>query len=191
MLNYEYYDTIIVLLILGGIIMLKIQKVSFSEKFTEINIRQRMYKKKSYITLMINTEFYPSLVGDNLVSGVVEVKLDIEGIKSLGDLVGKSYKGDIGSVTISVNNNGIWEHQSQDNFEVNITGLKGRKLSFTLKTDNSILKTTGVVVSLYTTSSSFKELRKNFDLSDFYDKPVTKIIGSNEVMRYFVKESKS
>lgn len=168
--------------------MLKIEKSKFSEKFTEINIRQRIYKKKSYITLIINTEFYPSLVGDNLVSGAIEIKLDIEGIKSLDDLVGKSYKGDIGSITISVNNDGIWEHQSKDDFEIIITKRDKRKLSFELKTDNCTLKTTGILVSLYTTSSTEKELSKNFSLDDFYDNPVVKSIGNNELRKYFVKE---
>lgn len=168
--------------------MIKIEKSNFSEKFTEINIRQRTYQKKSFITLLINTEFYPSLVGENLVSGVVETKLDIEGIKSLDDLVGKTYKGDIGSVTISVNNNGIWEHQSIDNFEVTIKERISRKLEFELKTDNAIIKTSGVLVSLYTTSSTKEELNKMFDLKDFYENPVIKTIGNNEVMKYFVKE---
>lgn len=168
--------------------MLKIEKSKFSEKFTEINIRQRIYKEKNYLTLMINTEFYPSLVGDNLVSGVIETKLDLEGIKSLDDLVGKSYKGDIGSVTISVNNDGIWEHQTVDTFEIIIIDRKARKLTFELKTDNCELKTTGILVSLYTTSSTNEELEKYFDLSDFYNKPIVKEIGNNKVMKYFVKE---
>ena len=168
--------------------MLKIKKIKFSEKFTEINIRQRMYQNKSFITLMINTEFYPSLVGENLVSGVIEVKVDIEGIKSLDDLVGKGYNGDIGSVTISVNNNGIWEHQSVDNFSINIISRKNRELTFELKTDDCSLKTKGVIVSLYTTSSSKNSLSDSFDLKDFYDKPVVKAIGNNEVLKYFVKE---
>lgn len=168
--------------------MLKIEKSKFSEKFTEINIRQRIYKKKSYITLIINTEFYPSLVGENLVSGAIEIKLDIEGIKSLDDLVGKSYKGDIGSITISVNNDGIWEHKSKDDFEITITKRDKRKLGFELKTDNCTLKTTGILVSLYTTSSTEKELSKNFSLDDFYDNPVVKSIGNNEIRKYFVKE---
>ena len=168
--------------------MLKIEKSKFSEKYTEINIRQRMYKSDSYITLMINTEFYPSLVDERLVSGVIEAKLDIKEIKSLDDLVGRVYKGDIGSVTISVNNDGIWEHQSTENFEVSIIGRSGRKLTFELKTDNCILKTTGVMVSLYTVSSSEVELGEKFNLSDFYSKPVVKTIGSSEVKKYFVKE---
>ena len=168
--------------------MLKIKKIKFLEKFTEINIRQRMYKNKSFITLIINSEFYPSLVGDNLVSGAIEFKLDVKDIKSLDDLVGKSYKGDIGSVTISVNNNGIWEHQSSDCFEFTIIGRKGRKIRFELKTDDCIFNTNGIMVSLYTTSSTDKELGKNFDLKDFYANPVVKAIGSNEVRKYFVKE---
>lgn len=168
--------------------MLKIEKTKFSEKFTEINIRQRMYKKKSFITLIINTEFYPALVGENLVSGAIEVKLDIKDIKSLDDLVGKSYKGDMGSVTISVNNDGIWEHQSKNEFEIAITGRNKRKLSFELKTDNCTLKTTGIMVSLYTTSSTDEELSRNFSLDDFYENPVVKSIGNNEVRKYFVKE---
>lgn len=171
-----------------GEIMLEIEKSNFSEKFTEINIRQRLYKEKNFITLMITTEFYPSLVGDRLVSGGIEVKLDIQDIKSLDDLVGKRYKGDIGSVVISVNNDGIWEHQTYNDFEVTISKRNGRKLMFELKTDNCILKTTGVMVSLYTTSSTEKQLRENFDLGDFYENPVVKTIGNNEVMKYFVKE---
>lgn len=168
--------------------MIKIEKGKFTEKFTEINIRQRLYKGKSFITLMINTEFYPSLVNDNLVSGAIEIKADITGVNSLDDLVGKSYKGNIGGVNISVNNDGVWEHQSTDNFEIIIKGRKNRTLTFELKTDNCTLKTTGVMVSLYTTSSTEKELNKSFDLKDFYEKPVTKIIGNNEVIKYFVKE---
>lgn len=168
--------------------MIEIEKGKFSEKFTEINIRQRMYNGESFITLMINTEFYPSLVGENLVSGVIEVKLDVNDIKSLNDLVGKSYRGDIGTVNISVNNDGIWEYQSKDDFEVVVTGSNGRRLDFELKTDNCVLKTTGIIVSLYTTSSTEKQLSEYFELSDFYSKPVVKNIGKNEVMKYFVKE---
>lgn len=168
--------------------MLQIENSNFREKFTEINIRQRLYEGTSYITLIINTEFYPALVKDNLVSGALEIKLDIKDIKSLDDLAGKSYKGDIGSVTISVNNDGIWEHISQDNFSVDILKREGRELTFKLESDNCLMETTGVMVSLYTTSSTEKDLSKHFDLNDFYEKAVTKKIGKNEVFKYFVKE---
>lgn len=168
--------------------MLKIENSKFCEKFTEINIRQRMYQGKSFITLMITTEFYPSLVENQVVSGVVEVKVDISDIYSLSDLEDKSYKGDIGSVVISVNHDGIWEHQTQDNFEFIILKRCGRELKFKLKTTNCVLNTTGVIVSLYTTSSMEKQLSQNFDLKDFYDNSVVKEIGNNKIIKYFVKE---
>lgn len=168
--------------------MLKIENSKFREKFTEINIRQRLYEGTSYITLITNTEFYPALVGDRLVSGAIEIKLDIKDIKSLDDLEHKSYKGDIGSVTISVNNDGVWEHMSQDNFSVDILKREGRELTFKLESDNCLMETTGIMVSLYTTSSTEKELGYSFDLKDFYERPVTKKIGKNEIFKYFVKE---
>ena len=98
--------------------MLEIKKHPFKEKFTEINIRQRNYERKSFITVQFTTEFYPSIVNDQIVSGAIDLKLDLSDIHALDDLSLKKYQGDIGSLTISVNNNGIWEHQTLDQFEV-------------------------------------------------------------------------
>lgn len=171
-----------------GEVMLKVENGKFREKFTEINIRQRMYQKDNFITLMITTEFYPSLVDDKVIHGVVEIKLDISGIFSLDDLVGKSYQGDIGSIVISVYNDGIWEHQTLDNFSITITKRMGRELSFKLKAKGLVLNTTGVLVSLYTTSTSKEQLSKMFKLDDFYDYPVIKKVGKSEILKYFIKE---
>jgi len=168
--------------------MLKIEGTKFLEKFIEINIRQRMYEGKSFITLIVNTEFYPSLVKDSVVNGSIEVKLDINNINSINDLIGKSYEGDIGKVTISVNNNGVWEHQTKEEFKFKIGNRNGRELSFCLECDNCKLDASGIIVSLYTTSTNKEELEKNFDLSDFYDSFVTKEIGNNKIMKFFVKE---
>lgn len=168
--------------------MIKIQDIKFQEKFTEINIRHRLYKNKPIITLIINTEFYPAEYKGNVVSGALEAKIDIKGIRSLDDLVDKTYKGDIGSVTISVNNDGVWEHESKDNFEIEIKSRKNRKLEFTLTTDNCKLNTKGILVSLYTTSTSREQLIKEFDLDDFYDKPHIREIGNNKIYKFFVKE---
>ena len=168
--------------------MLKIENNEFEIKFTEINIRQRMYEGKSFITLIITTEFFPSLVEENIVSGVVEVKLDLKNIASLDELVGKKFQGDIGNVMISVNNDGIWEHHSQDQFEISIKKKDGRHLEFTLKTDCCELDTIGTMVSLYTTSSSEEQLKDNFNLDDFYKKPIVKEVGNRKIMKYFVKQ---
>ena len=168
--------------------MLKIEKTKFMEKFTEINIRQRMYEGESYITLIINTEFYPSLVGDVVIGGSLEVKLDIKDVHSLDELVGKEYSGDIGKVTISVNNDGIWEHDTKDEFSVKIKERNGRKLKFSLECDNCKMDTTGIMVSLFTTSTDKDELNKHFSLDDYYANEVTKEIAGKNMMKFFVKE---
>lgn len=167
--------------------MLKIQNNEFEIKFTEINIRQRMYQNESYITLIINTEFYPSLVEENIISGSIDIKLDLKDIKSLAELKNKNYKGDIGNITISVNNNGVWEHNSCDKFEIKINEINERKLSFELKSDNCKLETEGTLISLYTTSTSKEELENNFDLKDFHNIPITKEIGNSKISKYYVK----
>lgn len=168
--------------------MLKIENTEFKTKFTDINLRQRIYENKSYLTLIITTEFYPTLVNENIVSGTIEAKVDIEDLHSLSELEDKSLKGDIGSVTISVNNDGIWEHQSQDNFQIKFGKKTGRELKLTLKTDNCSLSTNGTIISLYTTSTSKEVLESNFDLQDFYPNAVSKEIGKNKIFKYYTKD---
>ena len=168
--------------------MIKINNIKFEEKFTELNIRHRIYEEKNYITLIINTEFYPALYKDNVVTGAIEAKIDIEGIKSLDELQGKLYNGDIGSITVSVNNDGVWEHNSYDNFKLEIKDRTNRKLKFKLTAEDLELSTTGTLVSLYTTSTSRERLLKEFDLNDFYDKPIIREVGNNKIYKYFTKE---
>lgn len=167
--------------------MLKIQNNEFQIKYTEINIRHRLYQEESYITLIINTEFFPSLIDDQVISGSVEIKLDLKDIKSLSDLESKEYKGDIGNVTISINNDGIWENESKDEFEIKIKNINDKKLEFELKTDNCQLATLGNIISLYTTSTSHDKLSENFDLKDFHNKPIIKEIGNSKIYKYYLK----
>lgn len=168
--------------------MLKIENTEFEIKSAEMNIRQRVYEGNNVVTFILNVEFYPEFVNDGIVNGALEAKIDMEGIHALDDLVDKSYEGDIGSVTISVNNNGIWEHQNVDNFKVKFGKRSGRKLEVLLETDNCKLATDVVMVSLYTTSSSEEVLMKNFDLGDFYGVKQVKEIGKSQVIKYFVKK---
>ena len=167
--------------------MLKINNETFEIKYTEINFRQRMYNKKSYITVNIMTEFYPSIVDERVISGSIDIKLDLNGIKSIDDLLDKKYAGDIGCVTISINNDGVWEHNICDKYEIELMSRKGKSLKFKLKTDNCVLNTEGTMVSLYTTSSTAKQLSKNFDLKDFLNNPIIKQIGNSTISRYFLK----
>lgn len=167
--------------------MLKINNETFEIKYTEINFRQRMYNKKSYITVNIMTEFYPSIVNERVISGSIDIKLDLNDIKSIDDLLDKKYAGDIGCVTISINNDGVWEHNICDKYEIELMSRKGKSLKFKLKTDNCVLNTEGTMVSLYTTSSTAKQLSKNFDLKDFLNNPIIKQIGNSTISRYFLK----
>ena len=64
---------------------------------------------------------------------------------------------------------------------------KDKSLKFKLKTDICTLNTDGTIVSLYTTSSTSKELSKSFDLKDFYNNPIVKKIGNSTISRYFLK----
>lgn len=167
--------------------MLQLEKENFKIKFSEMNLRQRMFEDDSYITAEINTEFYPSYVKESIVSGAILVKLDLKDIKKLDDLSKKSYKGDIGKVTISVNNEGIWETNTSENFSLSFEQLNKNEIKFILETDICKLETICTVVSLYTTSSSEDKLNKHFDMSDFHDKCITKEIGKSVIRKYFVK----
>ena len=166
--------------------MLKIRKQKFQEKFTEINLRQRMYQGESYITLTITTEFYPSFIGEQVISGTIVANIDISDIHSLDDLVGKNLKGDIGKSTLSVSNDGIWESQSYDQFEVTFLKRTDRKLEFNLVMEDVVLNTTGTIVFLYTTDK--ENFEKEFEQNDFYNHPIEKTIRDRKIIKYFVKE---
>lgn len=168
--------------------MLEIKKHPFKEKFTEINIRQRNYERKSFITVQFTTEFYPSIVNDQIVSGAIDLKLDLSDIHALDDLSLKKYQGDIGSLTISVNNNGIWEHQTLDQFEVTFGKREKNEIPFQIQAKDLVLDSVGTIVSLYTTSTAEKKLEKEFDLSDFYSQIIRKEIGKSTIIRFIAKE---
>ena len=168
--------------------MIKINNIKFEEKFSEANIRYRVFEDENVITLIINTEVYPSLFKDNVVCGAIEAKIDIEGINKVDDLENTKYEGRVGNVTISVNNNGVWEHESYEDFKVEIKDINNRKIKLSIKTDTLNMNTTATLVSLYTTSTSREKLLKRFNLDNFYDKPIIRKIGNNEVYKYFVKE---
>lgn len=168
--------------------MLKIKNINFKEKFAEAHLRQRIYEGNSYITLMATIEFYPTLDNNCILSGAIDIKVDMKDIHSLKDLEDKKLKGDIGSVTISINNDDIWEHNKSDNFSIKLGKINGRELDFTLKTKECELSTTLELISLYTTSSKEEELKKVFSLDDFYSKTLEKKVGTSQIIKYFVKE---
>ena len=167
--------------------MIKIKNTTFKEKFTEINLRQRYFEGKSMITVQIMTEFYPALVENQIVSGMIDLKLDMNDIHSLSDLNKKEYKGDIGSITISVNNHGVWEHQTMDEFEIKFAEKQGNEISFSVVANDLAYDTTGVIVSLYTTSSTIEKLKESFDMTNFYEEPIKREIGKSTISKFYTK----
>ena len=168
--------------------MLKIKNIEFKEKFAEAHLRQRNYEKTSYITLMATIEFYPKFVNDSILSGALDIKVDMKDIHSLKDLENKELSEDIGSVTISVNNDDIWEHEKSDNFSVKLGKLRNRELEMSLKTEECELNTKLELLSLYTTSSKEEELKESFSLDGFYPKTLEKKVGTSQIIKYFVSE---
>lgn len=168
--------------------MLKIKNINFKEKFAEAHLRQRIYEGTSYITLMATIEFYPKFVNDSILSGALDIKVDMKDIHSLKDLENKELSGNIGSVTISVNNDDIWEHEKSDNFSVKLGKIRNRELEIILKTEECKLNTKLELISLYTTSSKEEELKESISLDGFYPKTLEKKVGTSQIIKYFVSE---
>ena len=137
---------------------------------------------------MATIEFYPKFVNDSILSGALDIKVDMKDIHSLKDLENKELSGNIGSVTISVNNDDIWEHEKSDNFSVKLGKIRNRELEIILKTEECELNTKLELISLYTTSSKEEELKESFSLDGFYPKTLEKKVGTSQIIKYFVSE---
>lgn len=162
--------------------MLKIKNNNVEEKYSEINIKHRLFEDKSIITINIGLEFFPKLIGESIISGKADIKIDLSDIDSIDSLSNKKYQGNIGYITISVNNNGIWENIGFDNFEVEFKKIKDNKIRTILTSDNISFDTYITIVSLYT---SRKDIDKYFKLDNFYKQPIINKIGNKEVFKYY------
>lgn len=167
--------------------MLKINNYEFDIKFSETNFRQRNYNDQSYITVNITSEFFPTLVNNNIVYGALDIKIDLTDIKSIDNLVGREYKGDIGKLHISVSNDGIWEENNVEDFEIKFEKRDGKELFFEITGKDFYYKDSSRMVSLYTTSTKEEELKKVFDLKDFYEQTTKREIGKSTITKYFIK----
>ena len=167
--------------------MLEINKQIFDVKSAEINFRQRNYNEKSYITVNITTDFFPSIVNDQVVYGNIDLKIDLEGIKSIEDLVNKEYNGEIGTINISVNNDGIWESNNIENFKVVFTNREDKYLSFKISAKDFEYEDKARMISLYTTSTSEEDLQTKFDLKDFHLRAIKREVGKSVISKYFIK----
>ncbi len=161
--------------------MLKLKETEFKIQFSELNIKQRLFEDKSYVTLELKTNFYPNF-SDYIVYGNIDVTIDCE-IKSLDDLVNSEFK--TGKVVINLNEDGKWNTYNFTEFNLKF-GLKNmNEIDFTLKTDETVLEATTHITSLYTVGN--KKIEKYFNMNDFHEKPVVKEITNKQIYKFFTK----
>lgn len=166
--------------------MFQIKTHEVELKSQELNFKQRMYQNKSIVTVQMMADFYPTLIDESIISGGIDIKLDIEELKSIHELENQDYKGKVGFVMISVNNHGDWEYLNMEEFEVSFGKIKGNKIPVSFKCKEACFEITMTMCSLYTTSSDEESLKKVFDLKDFYHEPVKSIINKRTISKYFI-----
>ena len=167
--------------------MFKLRDNVVKIKSSELNFKQRIYKEESIVTVSIMADFFPIVIDNSVISGGVDIKLDLTDLKSIHELVNKKYKGKVGYVTISINNHGTWEYKNIEDFEISFGKIKDNEIKTTFKCEDIDFTLNITMVSLYTTSSSKEELEKNFDLSDFYGEPIVSTINNRKISKYFIK----
>lgn len=166
--------------------MFQIKTHEVEVKSQELNFKQRMYQGESIVTVNMMIDFYPTLIDEMIVSGGIDIKLDIEGLKSIHELENNEYKGKVGYVTISVNNHGVWEHLNLEEFTVKFGKIENNKILVNFKCEEATFEMNLTMCSLYTTSSDEETLAKVFDLNEFYKKPIESIIGKRKICKYFI-----
>ena len=165
--------------------MIKIKGYQFEEKFTEINLRQRTFEGNSIISVIIRCEIFPACYEESIINGAVEVVFDTDKIKSLDNLSNIKSSGEIGKVTMSVSKNGIWEHNTLYDYNIEFGKRNDNKIRVKVSCDDLVLDVTGTIVSLYTTST--KELNDVFEMKDFYTYTIDSVIGKSHITKYIVK----
>jgi hypothetical protein len=167
--------------------MIKIENTKFDIGTKEIEIKQRMFEGESIVSIQLRTSFYSNLFNDNIVSGSVDVVVD-DKIKCLDDLSNKKYCN-TGKLTFTKSIDGKWETETYYDFKIEFKERKHNKIKVEIKCNkaNMKLETKCFITSLYTTTSTKKEIEKHFDLKDFYDLPIVKELSKSTISKYIVK----
>lgn len=169
--------------------MLNLKKESFQIQFSEINFRQRFYQDKNIVTILLQTTFYPKQVDKSIVNGTIEVTLDIDKMKSLKDLENRAFEKEEIKVNISVSKDGIWEHVTFYDGKLVFKKKQKNIIEFVLTSKEAELEvnSSAGMVSLYSTSSSEKQLKELICMDEFYEVPIRKEIQKREILKYIVK----
>lgn len=168
--------------------MLTIKNTPFQVQSIELNLRQRTYEKKSIISLMLDLSFYPRELDGEIVSGSISVVADTNQVHCLNDLEQKTFDQEV-KVSCAISRNGFWEHYDAYDGILTFQTRKQNQIAFTLESKKNELHIEGVatMVSLYTTSTREEELKKQFQMNDFYTISIQKGIQKRTILKYFVK----
>lgn len=168
--------------------MLTIKNTPFQIQSIELNLRQRTYEKESIISLMLDLSFYPRELDGEIVSGSISVVADTNQVHCLNDLEQKTFDQEV-KVSCAISRNGFWEHYDAYDGILTFQTRKQNQIAFTLESKKNELHIEGVatMVSLYTTSTREEELKKQFQMNDFYTISIQKGIQKRTILKYFVK----
>lgn len=168
--------------------MLTIKNTPFQVQSIELNLRQRTYEKESIISLMLDLSFYPRELDGEIVSGSISVVADTNQVHCLNDLEQKTFDQEV-KVSCAISRNGFWEHYDAYDGILTFQTRKQNQIAFTLESKKNELHIEGVatMVSLYTTSTREEELKKQFQMNDFYTISIQKGIQKRTILKYFVK----
>ena len=171
--------------------MLTIKNTPFQVQSIELNLRQRTYEKESIISLMLDLSFYPRELDGEIVSGSISVVADTNQVHCLNDLEQKTFDQEV-KVSCAISRNGFWEHYDAYDGILTFQTRKQNQIAFTLESKKNELHIEGVatMVSLYTTSTREEELKKQFQMNDFYTISIQKGIQKRTILKYFVKNEK-
>lgn len=169
--------------------MLKLKGHEVEVKMQELNFKQRMYKEESIVTVQMMVDFYPMMIDNSIISGGVDIKLDIAGLKSIHELEEQTYEGKVGYVTVTINNHGNFEYLNLEEFKVSFGKINGNKIAVKFEANKQEEVTFEMdmnMVSLYTTGDASK-LEEVFELKDFYEEPIETMIQNRKISKYFVR----
>lgn len=168
--------------------MLTIKNTPFQVQSIELNLRQRTYEKESIISLMLDLSFYPRELDGEIVSGSISIVADTNQVHCLNDLEQKTFDQEV-KVSCAISRNGFWEHYDAYDGILTFQTRKQNQIAFTLESKKNELHIEGVatMVSLYTTSTREEELKKQFQMNDFYTISIQKGIQKRTILKYFVK----
>ena len=171
--------------------MLQVKKNTFQVQYIDMNFRQRVYENESIISIMMDISIYPRELDGEIVSGSISVVADTNQVHCLNDLEQKTFDQEV-KVSCAISRNGFWEHYDAYDGILTFQTRKQNQIAFTLESKKNELHIEGVatMVSLYTTSTREEELKKQFQMNDFYTISIQKGIQKRTILKYFVKNEK-